>query len=171
MSLKKKLSIGVAALFAPIALYATLVYADVVKSPFQTEALTIGKASTPSENVKLRRGASGLQLVPGDDSTADGSDASSFKPLEANTLDIKGTGGNGGNVPHNCYRKTATSVNGTTINNVCPEGEIIGGGGCWCSNGSIGLAANYPSSDMRTWVCATVSSCTTLFAMVICCDY
>jgi len=86
MSIRKRISIGLTAILAPIALYATLVYADVVKSPFRTESVTIGLSTTPADNVKLHRGASGLQLVPGSDTTADGSDASSTQALEVNTL-------------------------------------------------------------------------------------
>jgi len=82
---------------------------------------------------------------------------------------IHGIGGNGGNVPHNCYRKGAGAVT-NVLNVVCntTTRERVTGGGCKASSGT--LAANYPVNDY-TWQCIDTNAGTQLDAIAVCCRY
>ena len=66
-------------------------YGQLTERPkFRTETLIIGDSGTPATNIKFHRGTAGLQLIDGDDTTADGSDVAvaDLKPLVLNRLSI-----------------------------------------------------------------------------------
>lgn len=59
-------------------------------APFRVRELSVGLSSA-ANNAKLHRGVTALQIVAGSDSTADGVDATSFKPLTASPIVADGT--------------------------------------------------------------------------------
>ncbi len=82
-------------------------------------------------------------------------------------VSIAGSGGNGGNVVHQCTRTTSTSGAGATSKSIsCAAGQILTGGGCSSTGGST--VESYPSSA-TTWQCTMTS--TTITAYALCCQY
>jgi len=81
---------------------------------------------------------------------------------------LYGTGGNGGNVPHFCERRSATNASGSSVAVSCAAGERVMGGGCDTS-GNINLRLGWPLSD-TSFICAWTTS-NYIMAWAICCDY
>jgi len=90
----------------------------------------------------------------------------------AGGITIYDTGGNGGNVPHQCAY-TATNSNVAAINYYCPDvTDIVVAGGCSTADASETLIASHPTSNMNGWSCQSqAGSSTDLYVRMICCQY
>lgn len=75
-----------------------------------------------------------------------------------------------GNIPHACYRKTATKYdNGWSVNCNATDGtEIVTGGGCNCQDGAGSIKRSYPD-ETYGWSCQTTNYCTNMEITLICC--
>lgn len=83
---------------------------------------------------------------------------------------ITATGGQGGNVPFSCTRRTATSGAGATVHSLsCTAGEIIMGGGCDSSSATAVVESTYPNSS-TSWTC-NYDVATQITVYGICCAY
>ena len=108
--------------------------------------------------------------------TIAGSPTFSGGPVFSGSLGVSGYesisgGGAGGNVPHACLSRNASTVaSGESV--LCSTGEIALGGGC--DGGSISIVLSRPSGTLGSaptgWSCS-FSSSGTVTAWAVCCQY
>jgi hypothetical protein len=82
------------------------------------------------------------------------------------------TGGNGGNVPHNCVQRSTSmsgTAGGTVQAPVCLSGEFATGGGLSCTGGAMIANASSSLGDNYWWGGCNYTGTWTFWAR--CCQY